>query len=306
MITNFSLDNFRITDTRSLHNDTDYATVSITVGSHPAVTKTVRVGDVNNGTHNVGLGASADVPTTGSVPVVFSYVILNNGHGDPSTVQKGVEAALSSLGSKAAQAAASAAGGAVGAVLGSELGTAIVPLIGTALGALAGWLVGEVGSVLFANCDGVVAAGIKIISNTDLIAQTANGRKVSDTVDHPGTNSPTGCGSNSRYYTTTTISTVATIQTVFNLNGAWAAGGVRGPVISVVGNGITVDMSAYHRPPAHGSLVDPSTISVNFPDDKTYTGKLQAPNTIHWSNNTSWTKVAVLAPPVSKVMGTSN
>ena len=54
MIANFSLDSFRITDTRSRHNDTDYATVSITVGSNPAVTKTVRVGDVNNGTHNVG------------------------------------------------------------------------------------------------------------------------------------------------------------------------------------------------------------------------------------------------------------
>jgi hypothetical protein len=29
---------------------------------------------------------------------------------------------------------------------------------------------------------------------------------------------------------------------------------------------------------------------VTFPDDSTYTAKLQAPNTIAWSNNSTWTK----------------
>src|SRR4051794_12980690 len=115
MITNFSLDNFRITDTRSRHEDTDFVTVSITVGNKPAVTKTQSVGDVNNGTHAVGLGVSAEIPTDVAVPVVFSYVILNNGHGDHAAVQRGVEAALSALGSQAAKAATTAAGGAIGA-----------------------------------------------------------------------------------------------------------------------------------------------------------------------------------------------
>jgi hypothetical protein len=166
-----------------------------------------------------------------------------------------------------------------------------VPLVGTAIGALAGWLVGTIGGVLFANCDGVVATGLKVYSSADLIRDTAGGHRITETVEHPGTDSAIGCGGNSRYFTTTSISMVATIQTVIDLKGAWASGGVRGPVISVTGNGITIDMSAYHRPPAHGSIVDGSTISVTFPDDKTYTGKLQAPATIHWSNNSAWTKV---------------
>jgi Domain of unknown function (DUF5050) len=84
---------------------------------------------------------------------------------------------------------------------------------------------------------------------------------------------------------------VGTIETVLNLSGKWASGGAAGPVISVNGSSIVVDMSAYHRPTAHGSIVNSTTITVNFPDDKTYTGTLQPPNTIKWSNGSSWAKV---------------
>jgi len=82
-----------------------------------------------------------------------------------------------------------------------------------------------------------------------------------------------------------------TIHTVFDLNGPWTAGGPQRPVISAALSSLTVDMSAFHRPPAHGSIVNASTISVTFPDDATFTGTLQAPNRIRWSNGTVWTKV---------------
>jgi hypothetical protein len=81
------------------------------------------------------------------------------------------------------------------------------------------------------------------------------------------------------------------IATVINLNGTWAYGGVPGPVISVNGNSIAVDMSAYHRPTAYGAVTDSSDIMVNFPDDKGYTGKLEPPATLLWSNDSTWTKV---------------
>jgi hypothetical protein len=84
--------------------------------------------------------------------------------------------------------------------------------------------------------------------------------------------------------------TTATIKTLFDLNGKWTSGGAAGPVISVSGNAITVDMSAYKRPTAHGTVMDAADITVTFPDDKTYTAKLQSPNKIVWSNNSSWTK----------------
>jgi len=83
----------------------------------------------------------------------------------------------------------------------------------------------------------------------------------------------------------------APITTVINLNGKWASGGVTGPVIAVHNNAISIDMSFYKRPSAFGLVVDGSDIMVTFPDDSTYTAKLEAPNTIAWSNNSTWTKV---------------
>jgi hypothetical protein len=81
------------------------------------------------------------------------------------------------------------------------------------------------------------------------------------------------------------------ITTVFELAGSWAAGGRPGPKISRSGNALTVDMSAYGRPPAHGSVIDARTITVTFSDDATFTGRLLTPGTITWSNQTSWTKL---------------
>jgi len=49
-------------------------------------------------------------------------------------------------------------------------------------------------------------------------------------------------------------------------------------------------MSEFGRPTATGTIVDSSTIKVNFPDDRTYTGQLHPPNAIIWSNGSVWTK----------------
>jgi hypothetical protein len=81
------------------------------------------------------------------------------------------------------------------------------------------------------------------------------------------------------------------INTVINLNGRWAAGGTQSAVISVSSTSLTIDMSAYNRPSAYGSIRDGSTIMVTFPDDKTFTGKLEPSNTIRWSNGSAWRRV---------------
>ena len=83
----------------------------------------------------------------------------------------------------------------------------------------------------------------------------------------------------------------ATIKTVIDLNGKWTDGSTRNAVISAAFTSLTIDMSAYHRPAAHGSIVDAATITVTFPDNATYTGTLQPPNTLRWSNGSAWTKV---------------
>jgi phospholipase C len=281
------MDSFSISNTRSRHNDTDYVFLSVTVGANPPVFVQKSMGDVNNGNHSVGLSVEVDIPND-DTPVVFSYLIMNSGHQGDNTRQRAAQAALSTVAEEIIKHKAITAGAiAVGAIM--------VPLVVSGLAAIAGVLaVVEVGLLIFADCDGLVAAGALPFTGSDLIRRTSSGQKITNNTDHPGIDSPDGCGSNSHYTTACTITTAPAIQTVLDLRGAWVAGGVPGPFVSVTGNSISIDMSASHRPAASGSVLSSTEISVRFPDDKTYTGVLHAPNVITWSNNSSWTKVAAI------------
>jgi hypothetical protein len=80
------------------------------------------------------------------------------------------------------------------------------------------------------------------------------------------------------------------VNTIFDLNGTWSDGG---PWVAVMFAGpvsLTVDMSDFDRPTAQGKIIDSSTITMTFPDDRGYTGTLTAPRTIRWSNGSTWTK----------------
>jgi len=82
-----------------------------------------------------------------------------------------------------------------------------------------------------------------------------------------------------------------------DLNGRWTDGSTRSAVISSGAFGhIFIDMSAFNRPAARGQFdfADPTTITVNFPDDRTFTGEVSpfqvSPTRITWSNGSVWTK----------------
>ena len=79
---------------------------------------------------------------------------------------------------------------------------------------------------------------------------------------------------------------------VIDLARSGRTGGSAFPVISESGTDLSIDMSRQHRPTAHGSIIDSQTITVTFADDATFTGTLHAPETITWSNGSSWTKTA--------------
>jgi hypothetical protein len=87
---------------------------------------------------------------------------------------------------------------------------------------------------------------------------------------------------------------VAAVPVVFDLNGTYSDGGTARPVISNVNDILTVNMSSQHRPTATGVVINSDTILVTFPDDGTFTAKLQAPDTIRWSNGSSWRKTRVV------------
>jgi hypothetical protein len=162
-----SVDWFVIHNTRSLRKDTDYISASVAVAERPALKATQKLGDLGNGTFRTAINLK-NVPVADNETAVFSYAIVNSGHSDPSTAEKTLEQAVSTLAEKGAQAAASAAGSAIGAALGASIGTAVVPLIGTALGAVAGWVVSYAGKLIFANCDGAVAAAVHTYTGSQL------------------------------------------------------------------------------------------------------------------------------------------
>lgn len=189
----FSLDSFRITDTRSRHEDTDFVSFTLLVkpntGGGTPRTLTKAMGNLNNGTFNVGL-SFPHITVDASESVVLNYLIVNSGHKSESEVFSTLENVGGSIATKGLVAA--------GAGLGSLIP---IPGLGTLLGAAAGFLVGELKGVLAANCDGAVAGEQNTFTLADLNARTANGTFTHET-RHPGTDSATGCGSNSMYFVT--------------------------------------------------------------------------------------------------------
>jgi hypothetical protein len=112
----FSLDSFRITDTRSRHEDTDYVSFTLLVrdsnGNGTPKTLTKSMGNLNNGTYQVGLSfPNVVVPTNGSV--VFNYLIVNSGHSSESDIDKALEAGGSALAQKGLVAGGTAIGSAI-------------------------------------------------------------------------------------------------------------------------------------------------------------------------------------------------
>ena len=96
------------------------------------------------------------------------------------------------------------------------------------------------------------------------------------------------------------VAVPAAIPLPFDINGTFTDGGSARPVISDVNDILTVDMSSQHRPTASGVVINTDTILITFPDDATYTAKLQAPDIIRWSNGSTWQKLTLRVPDVGE------
>jgi hypothetical protein len=193
-----TLDSIRITDTRSLHQDTDFVTFTMQLksatdsGTPWALRKSL--GDVNNGTTNVGL-SFPDIHIDPSQTLIFNYLILNCGYMIYNPGYKGereVEGLLQTAGN------ALAAKGLVTG--GTQFGILTYPGLGTLLGKDYGFLDGELRRILGdGSCDGFVAAEQVTLTYNELLEKTTHGLYQHET-PHPGTDSEAGCGRNSMYY----------------------------------------------------------------------------------------------------------
>jgi hypothetical protein len=163
-----------------------------------------------NQTMEIGVVApSASIADTDAV--IFNYLIQNSGGSNHSQVEETLVAAATGLAKQGIDAiitAVSETG--VGEAIGATIGTSTLPIIGTALGALAGWLIQTLGNIIFADCDGTVAAEQVAMTGLQLRQFTLSGN-FSRTTDHPGNSSPGGCGSISDYRVSWTIESLGVI-----------------------------------------------------------------------------------------------
>jgi hypothetical protein len=176
----FNLDSFQITDTRSAHTDTDYASLTVKVGSNTPQTITSRnLGNLNNGTFNIGLSC-AGLAISPDSPVVFNYLIVNSG---------------------------SSTAAAVGLVL-EEIGTQLangptlnLPPFTSALSYVAGEYAAELNQIIKAgSCDGLVAAEQNTFTYEQLIGYISPSYSFARTTVHKGGINPHGCNSNPSQY----------------------------------------------------------------------------------------------------------
>jgi len=192
----FSVDSIEILNTRSHHQDSNKASISVSIGNNGQPQTIVKdLGDQNNGHFPVGLSIGPLNVSSPDIGIAFNYQVINSGHQNWDDIQK----KLTTTGQAAATAGAAAATAAIGGTaVGAALGTAVLPVIGTALGIAAAWIVSNIVGLLFANCDGPVAFEQIALKGSEIWVRTMNG-PYSHVTYHPGLDSPSGCGSNSKY-----------------------------------------------------------------------------------------------------------
>jgi hypothetical protein len=216
----FALENFTIRTTRSRHDDTDEVTFGLQIGGRQFPVQSYSAGDVNNGQYSVQLKFATVFVSVDSTAVSISYQIYN---GDTTKLPTSLAQLNIDLGQQAVQFVQQHI----------EQGnpndytdfpedpdnprppddgqdyadTSWVEVleeveIGSVLKALA--------SFVAPNCDGFTAIGTigKPKSDWDKAIDNAGGQIYRQTISYPGTTSNAGCGDNSDYAVTWSVSRI--------------------------------------------------------------------------------------------------
>jgi hypothetical protein len=211
----FKLEQFLIDNTRSRHQDTDSVAFGLQIGGHPFPSQTFFAGDVNNGNHAVNLAFPSVLINDADIPVAFTYDIYN---GDASKLPTTLAAFATSLAGQMIPLVLKTTGADSGvANFSSGEAGADTPTTGPGSSKFedsSDWsglflqaILADIGGFLFPDCDGFVAAdGIgQKKSGWDALIDSADGVTFRKSLRYPGSNSPAGCGSNSDYTVTWSV-----------------------------------------------------------------------------------------------------
>ncbi len=185
----FSIVSVNIQNTRSKHLDTDYLAFTLKLGQLDAQTEVVFLGNLNSGVHTRGPDQryvwfdSYEVSMYDSL--MLNYMIVNAG----STTMAKTQTALEQAGAAWAAGQGPSSSNFVGALQDGQ-----------------NWFTDQLKGILNPHsCDGMVAAEQDNFHLGDLNRFITQGTFTQQT-HHPGVRSPSGCGPNSHYTVTWSIS----------------------------------------------------------------------------------------------------
>ncbi|GAA5086070.1 hypothetical protein [Nocardia iowensis] len=206
----FTLEQFHIDNTRSRDDDTDTVQFGLAAGKRSFGSQSHHAGDVDNGDHHVGLTFSSVVLADAATPAIISYQIYN---GDTGSIEGGLAAISDRLSEKVLDFFIEAAqpGHEVVEVNYLGVGQTTPENFNSADFTDASWLdfarLIRIATFLFPNCDGFVAVGTVGMNKLgwDRAIDNAGGTTFRKTIRYPGSDSNPGCGSNSDYTVTWSV-----------------------------------------------------------------------------------------------------
>jgi hypothetical protein len=165
--------------TRARNEDTDFASVSASLSGAEPVSVSRKLGDLNNGTHHVGLEVGPfDLVPNATASLAIAFLVINQGHSGSEEKAQDIADGIS----KATETALDVAYPAY-----KDIWT-IANALTLGLNALLG-----------ADCDGLVVGDKIVKSGAELDQHTHAIFLYTESRHYPGSNSPDGCGSNSSY-----------------------------------------------------------------------------------------------------------
>jgi hypothetical protein len=203
----FTLQKYTIYNTRSRHQDTDQGVVGLAIGTEQFPAQTFSSGDVNNGDHSVNL-SFGPIPIGSNVPMVITYQIYN---GDTSKLSISLPDLNRDLGQKAVEyMMPRIEQGDLSDFTdfpsnGEAPDRADDPFIDSSWIQVLEFI--DIGSLIFPDCDGYTVIGTvgKATSGWDTLIDKTGGVTFAQTIRYPGSDSPQGCGSNSDYSVTYSV-----------------------------------------------------------------------------------------------------
>ena len=193
-----NLDRFHVYNPRALFADTDFVTFLVQLnGNNVVPPQTIRLNNVGKGDYKVGMQVPIPAFTPGD-RLSFSYQIVNSGAGSND-----VEKAMNTLSDWA-----------------DKLCTGIFGF--AAVWDEANKLTHQLNDLIFGLCDGYVAGDAIVATDHVLDYWMSRNEPYSETRNYPGTDSAAGCGSNSSYSVTWSVSSPVPAQyAAFQIQDNW-------------------------------------------------------------------------------------